>query len=123
MVAIGGGPGGGAEVGFGEERSGAGELVCVDAAGAGFVSAGDESGAGIAGRGDDAVAGVLPIFLAYVARAVFRSQAAFARVLGFAGVLGVVGYKIAMESAVEAAGRRREILGELGRTEGPVVVK
>jgi ABC-2 type transport system permease protein len=67
---------------------------------------------------------LLPIFLAYVARAVFDSEAAFAGVLGFAAILGVVIYRIAMESAVEAASRRREqILAELGRTEGPVVAE
>ena len=67
---------------------------------------------------------LLPIFLAYVARAVFDSQTAFLVVLAFAAVLGVVVYRIAMESAVEAAGRRREqILGELSRTEGPVVTE
>ena len=46
---------------------------------------------------------LLPIFLAYVARVVFSSETIFLIVLAFAGVLGVVIYRIAMESAVEAA--------------------
>jgi ABC-2 type transport system permease protein len=67
---------------------------------------------------------LLPIFLAYVARVVFSSETIFLVVLAFAGVLGGVIYKIAMESAVEAASRRREeILAELSRTEGPVVTE
>ena len=67
---------------------------------------------------------LLPIFLAYVARAVLDSEAVFAGVLCFAAVLGGVVYKIAMDSAVQTAAKRREeILGELARTEGPVVVE
>ena len=67
---------------------------------------------------------LLPIFLAYVARVVFSSETAFLIVLAFAGVLGGVIYRIAMESAVEAAFRRREqILTELSRTEGPVITE
>jgi ABC-2 type transport system permease protein len=67
---------------------------------------------------------LLPIFLAYVARSVFESETAFLIVLAFAGVLGGVIYRIAMESAVEAAARRREqILSELSRTEGPVITE
>src|SRR5579872_5333634 len=57
---------------------------------------------------------LLPIFLAYVSRVVFRSNTAFVVVLAFAAVLGGVVYRLAMESAVEAAARRREqILTEL----------
>ena len=43
-------------------------------------------------------------------------------VLAFAAVLGGVFYRIAMDSAVETARKRREaILSDLSRTEGPVV--
>jgi ABC-2 type transport system permease protein len=67
---------------------------------------------------------LLPIFLAYVARVVFLSETAFLIVLAFAAVLGVIIYRIAMESAVEAAARRREeILTELSRSEGPVITE
>ncbi|HZT30431.1 MAG TPA: hypothetical protein VFA33_11135 [Bryobacteraceae bacterium] len=66
-------------------------------------------------------AALLPVFLAYLARAVFDSQTAFYGVLAFAALLGAVVYRIAMDSAVEAAGRRREtLLAELSRGEGPV---
>ena len=67
---------------------------------------------------------LLPIFLAYVARAVFGSNRAFVIVLAFAAVLGIIVYRIAMESAVETASKRREqILAELSRTEGPVLTE
>ena len=67
---------------------------------------------------------LLPVFLAYVARSVFGSQAAFVGVLAFAAAVGVVVYRIAMESAVTTARKRREeILAELSRTEGPVVTE
>ena len=65
---------------------------------------------------------LLPIFLAYLARAVIGSQTIFLLVLAFAAALGGVFYRIAMDSAVETARKRREeILSELSRTEGPVV--
>ncbi len=65
---------------------------------------------------------LLPVFLAYVARYAFASQAAFWAVLAFAAALGAVFYWVAMESAVETANRRREvILAELAKSEGPVV--
>ncbi len=67
---------------------------------------------------------LLPVFLAYVARYAFASQAAFWAVLAFAAALGAVFYWIAMESAVETAHRRRElILSELGKGEGPVITE
>jgi ABC-2 type transport system permease protein len=65
---------------------------------------------------------LLPVFLAYVGRAVFRSQVAFDMILAFAAVLGGIVYWIAMESAVAAAQNRREIiLAELSRGEGPII--
>jgi len=64
---------------------------------------------------------LLPVILAYVARYAFASQLAFDVVLGLAAVLGAAVYGMAMESAVSAAGRRREmIVAELARGEGPV---
>jgi hypothetical protein len=65
---------------------------------------------------------LLPVFLAFWGRYVFSSQAVFYVLLGFAGLLGAVFYWIALDSAVNAAIRRRElILTELSRSEGPVV--
>jgi ABC-2 type transport system permease protein len=64
---------------------------------------------------------LVPVFLAYVARWALRSQLAFVLVLAIAAIIGGVVYWIAMESAVHAAGRRREaILQELSKTAGPV---
>jgi ABC-2 type transport system permease protein len=67
---------------------------------------------------------LLPVGLAYAARYAFESQTAFYLVLAFAAVLGGVVYWIAMDSAVSAAQRRREmLLQELSRSEGPVVTE
>ncbi len=67
---------------------------------------------------------LLPIFLAYLARTVFESETAFLVVLAFAALVGIIVYRIAMDSAVEAAAKRREqILAELSRTEGPVITE
>jgi ABC-2 type transport system permease protein len=67
---------------------------------------------------------LMPIFLAYLARVVFSSDTAFLIVLAFAGALGVFIYRTAMESAVETASKRRElILTELSRSEGPVITE
>jgi len=64
---------------------------------------------------------LLPVFLAYLARYAFNSQAAFAAILAFAAALGGVLYWIAMESAVSSAARHRErLLGELSQGEGPI---
>ncbi|HJT87736.1 MAG TPA: hypothetical protein VJ732_07760 [Bryobacteraceae bacterium] len=65
---------------------------------------------------------LLPVFLAYLARYAFDSQAAFVAVLAFAAAVGVALYWIATESAVATATRQRErILSDLSRGEGPVV--
>jgi ABC-2 type transport system permease protein len=67
---------------------------------------------------------MLPVFLAYLARYAFGSQLIFYLMLAFAALLGGVIYWIAMDSAVSAAYRRRELLlTELSRSEGPVVTE
>jgi ABC-2 type transport system permease protein len=64
---------------------------------------------------------LLPVLLAYGARYAFDSEAAFYGLLAFAAGLGGIVYWVALDSAVEAAGRRREqIITELSRTAGPV---
>ncbi|MCL5745583.1 MAG: hypothetical protein M1541_16945, partial [Acidobacteria bacterium] len=64
---------------------------------------------------------LLPVFLAYLARTVLDSEAAFWGLLAFAGLLGGVVYAIAMESAVTAARSRREMLiMEMATGEGPI---
>lgn len=64
---------------------------------------------------------LLPVFLAYLGREAFDSQGVFYGLLAFAAVLGGVIYRIALDSAAEAAMRRREaLLAELTRGEGPV---
>ena len=64
---------------------------------------------------------LLPVFLAYLARYAFNSEAAFAIVLALAAAIGAVMYWLGMDSAVKgiAAGRER-ILADLSRGEGPV---
>ena len=65
---------------------------------------------------------LFPIFLAFLARYAFRSQAAFYGVLGFAAIFGVVIYRMAMESAVVAADARKEsFLQSLAAGSGPVM--
>jgi len=66
---------------------------------------------------------LLPIVLAYVARAVFHSQLAFVGVMAIALALGGVFYYVCLDSAVQTASRRREaILNELSRSEGPISI-
>jgi len=66
---------------------------------------------------------LLPVVLAYIARAVFHSQVAFAGVMAVALLLGGVFYYVCLDSAVEAAGRRREaILNALSHSEGPISI-
>jgi ABC-2 type transport system permease protein len=65
---------------------------------------------------------LLPVGLAYVGRYAFDSEIAFGVLLAVAAGIGAVFYWIALESAVKAAGRRREqIVQELSQTDGPVV--
>lgn len=64
---------------------------------------------------------LLPVLLAYLARFAFDSETAFGVILACAGAIGLVFYRIAMESAVKAASdRRQQILEELSRGDGPV---
>jgi ABC-2 type transport system permease protein len=65
---------------------------------------------------------LLPVFLAYLARYAFDSEAAFLAVLTLAAILGAVLYWQALDSAVETIGTDRErMLAELSRGEGPIV--
>ena len=67
---------------------------------------------------------LLPVTLAFWARAVFDSQLIFVLILTFAAILGAIVYWISMDSAVTAALQRREkLLMELSRSEGPVATE
>ncbi len=64
---------------------------------------------------------LLPVFLAYVGREVFESETVFYLLLAVAAAIGAAFYRIALDSAAEAALRRREaIVAELTQGEGPV---
>lgn len=66
---------------------------------------------------------LIPAGLAYLARYAFSSQTAFYLVLASAAALGAAVYRVAMDSAVEAASRKRELfLAELSRGESPVTL-
>ena len=66
---------------------------------------------------------LLPIGLAYWARAVFGNELVFAAMLLVAAVIGGVVYKVGLDSAANAADRRREaILLQLSRSDGPLSV-
>jgi ABC-2 type transport system permease protein len=65
---------------------------------------------------------LLPVGLAYMGRYAFQSELAFGLLLALAAIIGAVFYWIALESAVNTAGRRREqIVHELSLSDGPVV--
>jgi ABC-2 type transport system permease protein len=65
---------------------------------------------------------LLPVGLAYLARYAFESDIIFGLFLAIAAIIGGVFYWIALESADNAAGRRREqIVQELSQSDGPVV--
>ena len=65
---------------------------------------------------------LLPVFLAYLARYAFGSEAVFAIAMAIAAMLGGVLYGMAMESAAGTASSRREqILQELSKGDGPLV--
>jgi ABC-2 type transport system permease protein len=62
-----------------------------------------------------------PVGLAFAARYAFNSETAFFAVMVFAMAVGVVVYRISVESALAAAdGRKEQIIATLSRTEGPI---
>jgi ABC-2 type transport system permease protein len=64
---------------------------------------------------------LVPVLLAFWARHIFGSELVFSVILAFATLLGVVVYRIAMDSAVRTVVQGREnILIELARSEGPL---
>jgi len=66
---------------------------------------------------------LLPIGLAYWARAVFESEVVFAGVLLIAAVIGAIFYRVGLDSAVSAAATGREsMLMHLSRSEGPLSI-
>jgi ABC-2 type transport system permease protein len=66
---------------------------------------------------------LLPIGLAYWARAVFESELIFGCLLVLAAAIGAGFYKAGLDSAVATAERKREsMLLELGRADGPLSV-
>jgi ABC-2 type transport system permease protein len=66
---------------------------------------------------------LIPIVLAYWARAVFDNELVFAGILLIAAVVGKIFYDIGLDSAVKTAHLRREaMLMELSRSEGPLSV-
>jgi ABC-2 type transport system permease protein len=63
----------------------------------------------------------VPAGLAFLARYALNSQAAFFAVLAFDALIGLVFYKIALDSAVETAERLKEkIVAALSRGDGPI---
>jgi ABC-2 type transport system permease protein len=63
----------------------------------------------------------IPVVLAYGARYAFNNEAAFFIVLAAGAVFGLVAYRIAMDSAMSMAVKRREsILSALARGDGPI---
>jgi ABC-2 type transport system permease protein len=63
----------------------------------------------------------IPPALAYLARYAFDNQAAFFGVLAFDAAAGLVVYKIALDSAVEAADRLKEtMITALAQADGPI---
>jgi len=66
---------------------------------------------------------LLPVVLAYWARAVFDNEFIFAGILAIAAILGGIFYKVGLDSAVESALTRREsMLLELSRADGPISI-
>jgi ABC-2 type transport system permease protein len=63
----------------------------------------------------------IPVVLAYGARYAFNSEAAFFIVLAAGAAFGLVAYRIAMDSAMAMAVKKREtILTALARSDGPI---
>jgi ABC-2 type transport system permease protein len=66
---------------------------------------------------------LLPIVLAYWARAVFDSEFVFGGILAIAAVLGVVFYMVGLDSAAGSAVKGREpMLMQLSRADGPLSI-
>lgn len=66
---------------------------------------------------------LLPIVLAYWARAVFESEIVFVGVLLIAAIVGGIFYYVGLDSAVTAATQRREaMLTELAKADGPLSI-
>jgi ABC-2 type transport system permease protein len=66
---------------------------------------------------------LLPIVLAYWARAVFSNELVFAAILAVAAILGAIFYGVGLDSATEAAYKNREsMLLELSRSDGPLSI-
>lgn len=62
-----------------------------------------------------------PVALAFLARYAFEREIAFFAVLLVAGVIGLTVYWVALDSAVEATGRKTEqIIAALSHSEGPI---
>jgi ABC-2 type transport system permease protein len=63
----------------------------------------------------------IPVAIAYLARYVFDSEVAFFGVLLFDAIAGFIAYRIALESAVDAAGRLKEqMIAALSVSAGPI---
>ena len=66
---------------------------------------------------------LLPVVLAYWARAVFSNDFIFAGILAIAAILGGIFYAVGLDSACESAVTRREsMLLELTRSDGPISI-
>lgn len=66
----------------------------------------------------------IPVLLAYAARYAFASEAAFYGVLAFAAAAGAVFYGVALDTAVNAAERRKErLLAALAESPGPLIAE
>ena len=66
---------------------------------------------------------LLPIGLAYWARAVFENEIVFSGVLLIAAIVGGIFYRVGLDSAVETAVRTREsMLMQLSRADGPLSI-
>jgi ABC-2 type transport system permease protein len=66
---------------------------------------------------------LLPIGLAYWARAVFGNELIFGGMLLIAAIVGAIFYRVGLDSAVTAAERGREtILMQLSRSDGPLSI-
>jgi ABC-2 type transport system permease protein len=66
---------------------------------------------------------LLPLGLAYWARAVFQNEYIFAGLLAIAAIVGAIFYRVGLDSAVSAAQRSREkMLAQLSHSDGPLSI-